>query len=286
MHSYGDWGYLGLGVDAASQPGLGPSPWRSALGTMVGLAKGVPWAVLQVRWDLVTAPPESLSPPVMALPSLRRWQQSVKSSGLASNLQPSGAKADALREEMEEAANRVEICRVPGRPGGIAPSWGGGTSASRAQRKTCSLSSFPVLHPFLAPLPVINPPPAGPCAWWQWGMLTSQAGHPRFLCPHPPYPTRAGEHPLAKGLVPAGAGELSTACAQPWHRDPREGPACAQPTRATRPRPPLPSRRTPAHPVGHIGREKHPSEGGRWCRRLRRGLRASAIKPPGNFVWL
>lgn len=38
----------------------------------------------------------------------------MKSSGLASNLQPSGAKADALREEMEEAANRVEICRVPG----------------------------------------------------------------------------------------------------------------------------------------------------------------------------
>lgn len=169
MHSYGDWGYLGLGVDAASQPGLGPSPWRSALGTMVGLAKGVLWAALQVRWDLVTAPPESLSPPVTTLPSLRRWQQSVKSSGLASNLQPSGAKADALREEMEEAANRVEICRVPGRPGGIAPSWGGGTSASQAQQKTCSLSSFPVLHSFLAPLPVINPPPAGPRAQTQPG---------------------------------------------------------------------------------------------------------------------
>ncbi|NXQ35777.1 RHG44 protein, partial [Alaudala cheleensis] len=43
--------------------------------------------------------------------SRTRWQQSVKSSGLAGNLQPSGAKADALREEMEEAANRVEICR-------------------------------------------------------------------------------------------------------------------------------------------------------------------------------
>ncbi|NWT01034.1 RHG44 protein, partial [Mionectes macconnelli] len=43
--------------------------------------------------------------------SRTRWQQSMKSSGLASNLQPSGAKADALREEMEEAANRVEICR-------------------------------------------------------------------------------------------------------------------------------------------------------------------------------
>ncbi|XP_061866865.1 rho GTPase-activating protein 44 [Colius striatus] len=43
--------------------------------------------------------------------SRTRWQQAVKSSGLAGNLQPSGAKADALREEMEEAANRVEICR-------------------------------------------------------------------------------------------------------------------------------------------------------------------------------
>ncbi|XP_066560473.1 rho GTPase-activating protein 44 isoform X3 [Amia ocellicauda] len=39
-----------------------------------------------------------------------RWQQSSK-SGMSSTLQPTGAKADALREEMEEAANRVEICR-------------------------------------------------------------------------------------------------------------------------------------------------------------------------------
>ncbi|XP_069808510.1 rho GTPase-activating protein 44 isoform X6 [Dendropsophus ebraccatus] len=43
--------------------------------------------------------------------SRARWQQSAKSSGISSNLQPSGAKADALREEMEEAANRMEICR-------------------------------------------------------------------------------------------------------------------------------------------------------------------------------
>uniref|UniRef100_A0ACB8EK68 Rho GTPase-activating protein 44 n=1 Tax=Sphaerodactylus townsendi TaxID=933632 RepID=A0ACB8EK68_9SAUR len=43
--------------------------------------------------------------------SKTRWQQSAKSSGLSSNLQSSGAKVDALREEMEEAANRVEICR-------------------------------------------------------------------------------------------------------------------------------------------------------------------------------
>uniref|UniRef100_A0A8C9TMR7 Rho GTPase-activating protein 44 n=1 Tax=Scleropages formosus TaxID=113540 RepID=A0A8C9TMR7_SCLFO len=41
-----------------------------------------------------------------------RWQQSSKSSGHPGNLQPGGAKADALREEMEEAANRMEICRV------------------------------------------------------------------------------------------------------------------------------------------------------------------------------
>ncbi|XP_070783044.1 rho GTPase-activating protein 44-like [Enoplosus armatus] len=40
-----------------------------------------------------------------------RYYQSTKSSGLSSNLQPAGAKADHLREEMEEAANRMEICR-------------------------------------------------------------------------------------------------------------------------------------------------------------------------------
>ncbi|XP_030630704.1 rho GTPase-activating protein 44 [Chanos chanos] len=40
-----------------------------------------------------------------------RWHQSSKSATLSSNQQPSGAKADTLREEMEEAANRMEICR-------------------------------------------------------------------------------------------------------------------------------------------------------------------------------
>ncbi|KAG7506249.1 rho GTPase-activating protein 44-like isoform X3 [Solea senegalensis] len=40
-----------------------------------------------------------------------RFYQSSKSSGLSTNLQPTGAKADHLREEMEEAANRMEICR-------------------------------------------------------------------------------------------------------------------------------------------------------------------------------
>ncbi|KAM8797001.1 LOW QUALITY PROTEIN: rho GTPase-activating protein 44 [Eudromia elegans] len=59
--------------------------------------------------------------------SRTRWQQSAKSSGLSSNLQPSGAKADALREEMEEAANRVEICRVLGRSLLPRVCWAGGT---------------------------------------------------------------------------------------------------------------------------------------------------------------
>ncbi|XP_062330294.1 rho GTPase-activating protein 44-like isoform X10 [Osmerus eperlanus] len=40
-----------------------------------------------------------------------RFHQSSKSSGLSSNLQTTGAKADHHREEMEEAANRMEICR-------------------------------------------------------------------------------------------------------------------------------------------------------------------------------
>ncbi|XP_076856614.1 rho GTPase-activating protein 44-like isoform X3 [Brachyhypopomus gauderio] len=40
-----------------------------------------------------------------------RWQQSSKSSPLSNKEQTTAAKADAVREEMEEAANRMEICR-------------------------------------------------------------------------------------------------------------------------------------------------------------------------------
>ncbi|XP_051572502.1 rho GTPase-activating protein 44-like isoform X7 [Myxocyprinus asiaticus] len=40
-----------------------------------------------------------------------RWQQSSKSLSHPSNVQQCGAKADSLREEMEETANRMEICR-------------------------------------------------------------------------------------------------------------------------------------------------------------------------------
>ncbi|XP_057214228.1 rho GTPase-activating protein 44 isoform X3 [Triplophysa rosa] len=40
-----------------------------------------------------------------------RWHQSSKSSTLPNKETSTGAKGDALREEMEEAGNRVEICR-------------------------------------------------------------------------------------------------------------------------------------------------------------------------------
>lgn len=45
------------------------------------------------------------------IPRAHRYQQSSKSSSHPSTLQP-GAKSESLREEMEEAANRMEICRV------------------------------------------------------------------------------------------------------------------------------------------------------------------------------
>lgn len=77
----------------------------------------VPWVIFVTSCflSLPTISPGlylSHTSPLFLLFSIR-WQQTSKSSGLSSSLQPAGAKADALREEMEEAANRVEICRVP-----------------------------------------------------------------------------------------------------------------------------------------------------------------------------
>lgn len=76
----------------------------------------VPWVIFVTSCflSLPTISPGlylSHTSPLFLLFSIR-WQQTSKSSGLSSSLQPAGAKADALREEMEEAANRVEICRV------------------------------------------------------------------------------------------------------------------------------------------------------------------------------
>lgn len=117
----------------ASRPGsptpfLSPPTWIRLL----ILREGIPWSTVCAvlwGWGRLGLGSSPAAPPwdhgghpgplgcghcSALVPVPRRWQQSVKSSGLASNLQPSGAKADALREEMEEAANRVEICRVPG----------------------------------------------------------------------------------------------------------------------------------------------------------------------------
>lgn len=47
-------------------------------------------------------------------PLNRRWHQSSKSSTLSNKETSTGAKGESLREEMEEAGNRVEICRVGG----------------------------------------------------------------------------------------------------------------------------------------------------------------------------
>jgi len=131
--------------------------------------------------------------------------------------------------------------------------------------------------------------PRPKAAWWQWVMLASQAGHPQCLRPRPPYPAGAGEHPLPRGPVPPGAGELSTGCTRCWHRDLREAPVSAEPTRATQPRhrvTPPPSLVSMTHPAGHVGWEERPCKGARCCQRLHRGLRDSAVKPTGNFVWL
>ncbi|XP_072523814.1 rho GTPase-activating protein 44-like isoform X2 [Salminus brasiliensis] len=48
---------------------------------------------------------------VLDMDSARTRWQSSKSSTLTNKEQPLGAKADSLREEMDEAANRMEICR-------------------------------------------------------------------------------------------------------------------------------------------------------------------------------
>lgn len=68
------------------------------------------------------------SPP----PPAHRYQQSSKSSSHPSTLQP-GAKSESLREEMEETANRMEICRVSHRPQPL---------------QHCSLLQLPFLSPF------------------------------------------------------------------------------------------------------------------------------------------
>lgn len=131
----------------------------------------------------------------------------MKSSGLASNLQPSGAKADALREEMEEAANRVEICRVLGLllPQGClwAPRlWG----KLQPLLSPCSASSFP---------PACAVPSPG---WSPSTVAVGDAPQPSRTSPaalSPPSTAQgAGWAPIPWEPILAG---LSTEYIQPWH---------------------------------------------------------------------
>ncbi|XP_041939892.1 rho GTPase-activating protein 44-like isoform X2 [Alosa sapidissima] len=70
------------------------------------------YALAEVEIPNIQKQRKHLAKLVLDMDSARtRWQQSSKSSGLSSNQQHTGAKADSLREEMEEAANRMEICR-------------------------------------------------------------------------------------------------------------------------------------------------------------------------------
>lgn len=111
----------------------------------------------------------------------------MKSSGLASNLQPSGAKADALREEMEEAANRVEICRVLGpllAEGGLgAPRLWGELQPllSPCSASPLSLPKFSVVASGDAPQPNgTSPDPLSPfsASHWSWRVSHSLGTHP------------------------------------------------------------------------------------------------------------
>ncbi|KAI3359190.1 hypothetical protein L3Q82_002714 [Scortum barcoo] len=67
-------------------------------------------AKLVLDMDSARTRKHDISNVVALLPHTHRYQQSSKSSSHPSTLQP-GAKSESLREEMEEAANRMEICR-------------------------------------------------------------------------------------------------------------------------------------------------------------------------------
>ncbi|XP_051770852.1 rho GTPase-activating protein 44 isoform X5 [Ctenopharyngodon idella] len=70
------------------------------------------YTLSEVEIPIIQKQRKHLAKLVLDMDSARtRWQQSSKSSTLSNKETPTGAKADALREEMEEAANRMEICR-------------------------------------------------------------------------------------------------------------------------------------------------------------------------------
>lgn len=57
-------------------------------------------------------PPSHLHSPTFPLSSKLRWLQATKSIISGTNTQALTAKADLLKEEMDEAMNKVELCKV------------------------------------------------------------------------------------------------------------------------------------------------------------------------------
>ncbi|XP_051770849.1 rho GTPase-activating protein 44 isoform X2 [Ctenopharyngodon idella] len=69
------------------------------------------YTLSEVEIPIIQKQRKHLAKLVLDMDSARTRWQSSKSSTLSNKETPTGAKADALREEMEEAANRMEICR-------------------------------------------------------------------------------------------------------------------------------------------------------------------------------
>lgn len=174
------------------------------------------------------------------------------------------------------------------RGGGVAPCWAGGSSASRVPRKTFSLSSYPFLHPLLTPLPGINPPGLVPMPKDSL-VAVGDAQQPSRTLPVPLSPSSVSHRSWGASPFPGDLSQQEPASSAPSAPSPgtetygkrRRVP---RPQVPPRPRHPPPPRGSTTHPAGHVGWEKHPSEGGHGCRRFRHGPRDSAINPTGNFV--
>eukprot|EP00069_Balaena_mysticetus_P005761 bmy_18217T0 len=67
------------------------------------------WARLDHKFDLMYAKHAFADSQIMAMPVLCRWNQAHKSSG--TNFQGLPSKIDTLKEEMDEAGNKVEQCK-------------------------------------------------------------------------------------------------------------------------------------------------------------------------------
>lgn len=83
--------------------------------------------------------------------------------------QPAALRCQSRCSQGGDGGGSQQSGDLQGTWGSRGDRWGGGTLTSQASSKACSLSSYPVLHPLVTPLPVINTPLAGPHAQTQPG---------------------------------------------------------------------------------------------------------------------